>query len=193
MKKSFLAVGAAALLCCVFTSHRVQAVPISGTIDFNGAASTNTGDLATATAFTSFSGVTVSSAVPPSGSYSGLGGQAVTTMNGFVFNPPSGVNPLWSFTIGSVTYSFNLFTAQAVTQTANFLNVQGTGMAFITGYDPTPGEFSITLTSANGRPATAFSFTAETAVPDGGSAVALLGIALTVIEALRRKITARKD
>jgi VPDSG-CTERM motif len=192
MKKSFLAVGAVALLCCVFTSHRVQAVPISGTIDFNGAASTNTGDLSTATAFTSFSGVTVSNALPPSGSYSGLGGQAVTTMNGFSFNPPGGVSPLWSFAVGAVTYSFNLATAQAVTQNANFLNVQGIGTAYITGYDPTPGVFAITLTSANGRPATAFSFTAETAVPDGGSAVVLLGIGLTGIEALRRKIGRRK-
>ncbi len=193
MKKSFLVVGAAALFCCALTSHRVQAVPISGTIDFNGAASTNTGDLATATAFTSFSLVTVSNALPPSGSYSGLGGQQVTTMNGFTFNPPSGVSPLWSFTVGAVTYSFNLTTASAITQNANFLNVQGTGIAYITGYDPTPGEFAITLTSASGRPAAAFSFTSETAVPDGGSAVVLLGIALTGIECLRRKIRARKN
>ena len=188
MKRTLFALGVAALFCCALTS--VQAVPIQGTIDFNGAATTDSGDLANAHAFTSFSGVTVATAPAPSGSYSGTAGQAVT-MNGFTFNPPGGVSPLWTFTVGAVTYSFNLGTSHVVTQTAAFLNVTGTGTANITGFDPTPGTFSITLVGS-GSPQAQFSFTSETSVPDGGSAVALMGIALTGIEALRRKLGARK-
>jgi hypothetical protein len=56
-------------------------------------------------------------------------------------------------------------------------------------FDPTSMEWSFTTQSARGKTRTIFSFSANSvAVPDGGSAVALLGVALTGIEVLRRKL-----
>jgi hypothetical protein len=54
-------------------------------------------------------------------------------------------------------------------------------------------EWSLSTQSAGGKLREIFSFSANgVAVPDGGSAVALMGIALTGIEVLRRKLRARK-
>jgi hypothetical protein len=183
-----LMIAAVAALTCIL-STQVQAVPISGTIDFNGGATTDTGNLATANAFTSFSGVTVSTAVAPTGDYSSVpGGTSVPTMNGFTFDPPGGVPLLWSFVSGGITYSFSLTSASVVAQSSGFLNVAGNGIASITGFDPTPGTFSITLTGSSGAPSKVFSFTAETAVPEGGATVALLGVGLVALAVARRKL-----
>ena len=57
------------------------------------------------------------------------------------------------------------------------------------GFDATPGVWAFTSQNAGGRPHSTFSFSANTAaVPDSGSAVALLGLALTGIEVLRRTL-----
>jgi VPDSG-CTERM motif len=50
-------------------------------------------------------------------------------------------------------------------------------------------DWSFTTQSSGGRTRTAFSFSANgVVVPDGGSAVALLGLALVGVEVLRRKV-----
>jgi hypothetical protein len=52
-------------------------------------------------------------------------------------------------------------------------------------------DWSFTTQSAGGITRTSFSFSANNAaVPDGGSAVALLGLTLIGIEMLRRKLKA---
>jgi VPDSG-CTERM motif len=71
------------------------------------------------------------------------------------------------------------------------IDITGTGTLTGNGFDPTPGAWEFTSQSALGRRHLTFSFSADTsAVPDGGSAVALLGIALVGVEALRRKFKA---
>ena len=75
-------------------------------------------------------------------------------------------------------------------QTGGSVTVDGTGTISGNGFDMTNGTWSFTTQnpSAHAR----FSFSAATgSVPDGGSAVALLGIALVGIEGLRRGLQAK--
>lgn len=99
---------------------------------------------------------------------------------------------LWSFTSGTHTYTFELDSNIAEgANTASVFQVSGTGTAFIDGGDPSAGTWTLTGSPGSGS----FKFVAASVtsvVPDGGSAVALLGIALAGIEAARRKIGARK-
>jgi len=55
----------------------------------------------------------------------------------------------------------------------------------ITGFDPTAGEWVFTANQGGGT----FSFSSSNAaVPEGGSALILLGLGLVGLEALRRKL-----
>ena len=65
----------------------------------------------------------------------------------------------------------------------------GTGTSFIDGV-----AVGLASWSLHGSAATGFNFRlsgSTTAVPDGGSAVALLGVALAGIEVVRRKMKAK--
>lgn len=162
-----------------------QAVAINGSIGFAGVPVTDTGDLLNATAFTSFANVTVES---EDGDYAGTVGTSVT-FNPFTFDPglaPSPVAPQWTFTIGPVTYSFDLEDVAVIAQTSSTLALEGSGIAKITGFDDTPGDWTL---SAN-RSGLSFSFssTASTVVPDGGSAVALLGLGLGLVGIARKRM-----
>ena len=74
----------------------------------------------------------------------------------------------------------------SVTRPPGFLNVTATGTLHGAGFDDTAGTFTFTVTGTGVR----FGFAANTvaAAPDGGSAVALLGLALAGVEVLRRKL-----
>ena len=133
-----------------------------------------------------------------SGDYTGTTGAAVTytsftytTATGSITSPAAPFT-LWSFVSGGKTYTFAL--DNPITQntnTATFFQITGTGIGYINGKDPTTGSWSLT-----GSPSgTAFKFVSSsvtTFVPDGGSAVALLGIALAGIEGVRKVIRVRK-
>jgi hypothetical protein len=171
----FTNVGSALIVSAVLLASVAKATPITGDINFDGIAKTNTGNLATATKFTSISGVTV---VPvEDGNYTGTTGHAVT-FTPFSFSA-SGVTPLWSFVIGSTHYWFDATSIAIVSQKKNFLNLEGNGVAYETGYAPTEGTWSITDT---GRSATVtFGFAAT--VPDGGATALLIGLGLAGIAA----------
>jgi len=104
--------------------------------------------------------------------------------------PAGGPQPaLWS--VGGFT--FDLAADTVITRSSTQLEVTGTGIVSAAGFTPTPGDWDFIISNVGGATHTSFSFVATTAtVPDGGSAVALLGIALTGIEAARRMIRARK-
>jgi len=98
----------------------------------------------------------------------------------------------WSFVSGGNTYSFTLQTLTSASTRSGSIASAGTGFATISG-GPNAGTYSGTW-AMNGT-GSGFTYTFSfitTTVPDGGSAVALLGIALTGIEAGRRLIRARK-
>ena len=74
-------------------------------------------------------------------------------------------------------------------QDATDLTIEGTGTVSGNGFDPTPMNWMFTSQNAGGQNMEEFSFSANSnAVPDGGSALALLGVALAGIEVLRRKL-----
>jgi hypothetical protein len=156
-----------------------NATPIAGTINFDGIATTNTGSLQTATAFTTITGVTV---VPvESGNYVGTTGTP-TTFTPFAFSATA-VTPLWSFSIGAVNYWFDATGTISVNHFSfggtNFLNLSGSGWAGETGYSLTAGTWSITDTSVGTE--TTFTFGADTTVsgvPDSGSTSLLIGLGL---------------
>ncbi len=87
-------IGALLIISAALITSAKALPSITGDINFDGIAKTNTGNLATATSFTSISGVTV---VPvEDGTYTGTTGAPVT-FTPFSFSAAS-VTPLWTFT-----------------------------------------------------------------------------------------------
>jgi hypothetical protein len=188
LSKTMLAVLAAGAISCVLFSEQAQAVTITGGVSMSGGYTTNTGNLNTATAFTSFTGVFLSSV---SGSYTPVpvgGGSPVVTMIPFSFNPfpGGGVIPLWSFAYLGVTYSFDLTALTSMMQPGDdTLTLKGHGILHISGFQDTVGSWLFTANQAGGT----FSFSSSNAaVPDGGTTVALLGLGLAGVGVLRRKL-----
>jgi VPDSG-CTERM motif len=179
----------------------VQAVPITGGINFTGGATLNgsgSEGLADATAFTGFSNLGVLSA---SGTYSAILVNGVSSVSFQTFSfaggvlSPSPLQYLWSVTDDSGnTYTFEATDAMIVSQYLNsdgtsFLNITGDGYAFLNGGDQTAGTWSITDTGSSPTQAT-FTFGSATTVPDGGMTAMLLGIGLSAVVFLRKKLTA---
>jgi hypothetical protein len=189
--KTILAVMATGLLGCGLFSQQAQAVPMSinGYINFTGGAIFDTHSLATATRVKNWLTTFVLGAAT-------TGDFAAHTFNlehvkmgkPWSFNPSLPKPGLWK--VGGFT--FDLASSTIVHQDAFFLNITGTGIVSGNGFTPTPGDWTFTATYSNGGTHSHFGFQAETntAVPDGGSAVALLGIALVGVEVLRRKFKA---
>lgn len=179
-----LALGISAL----FSQH-ASAIPIVGEISFAGFYTVNNPNLALATSFNSFSGVTVGlGATGATGDYAPLSGADVT-MTPFSFDPfpVGGVVPLWTIPSSPGT-SFDLLALNVAFESPTALLLTGTGIAHKTGRDNTPGTW---ILSANTLGST-FSFSSTNAsvgnrVPDGGTTVALLGMGLVAVEGLRRK------
>ena len=112
----------------------------------------------------------------------------------WIFTPSTFTPGLWSvlgFGPQGQGFTFDLMSATVVDQTATFLNITGTGILSGNGFDPTEGAWAFTSQNAGGNHIF-FSFSANAAtVPDGGSAVALLGMGLGVIEFVRRRVRLR--
>ena len=177
-------------------SLTMQAASITGGISLaGGPIGVNSGDLATGTAVTSFGVVHVSNV---NGDFTpAVAGTLVTTTTGFTFLPglsPSPALNVWSFAVGGNTYSFDLGVINNVSQGVmangtHFLNISGSGTLHITGFTDTPGSYIFTANSA----AETFSFSSSNgaqppSVPDGGTTAILMGVALSGLALLRRKL-----
>jgi hypothetical protein len=199
MKNKCLVVGA--VVAFVAFTATVQAIPITGSINFQGGTATlNSPSVTTATAITAFGGApTVATAlgVAPTGSFTGTGGTAVTFVpTGFTFSPglsPNPVNPLWSFVFGGNTYSFSLSSVTSSVGVGPSLNLAGAGTLSISGGVFTPTAATWTFSTTGTGPDT-FGFvagnTSVPTVPDGGMTVILLGIALSGLCLFRKKMMA---
>ena len=113
----------------------------------------------------------------------------------WIFTPSTFTPGLWSvlgFGPQGQGFTFDLMSATVVDQTATFLNITGTGIIRADGFDDTVATWAFTVQNAGGNQ-DFFSFSANSAtgVPDGGSAVALLGMGLGVIEFIRRRVRLR--
>jgi hypothetical protein len=178
------------IACLIGLASMAQAaVYINGNISFSGGATLN-GPLTTATAFDSFFGpVGPGTGVPvvsgATGNYAGVPGGTAATFTPFTFNPaPAGTIPLWNFTLGPTSYSFQITSLVVISQNASFLNIQGTGVANITGFDATPGTWSITDTGFGGAPVLTFG-AGVSVVPEPSASALLVGLGL-VSFAVRR-------
>ncbi len=170
----------------------VSAIPITGEISFDGTITFNNLDLASASTITSFVNPRVSSSTQI-GSYASIAdGTAVTFAQPINFTTFSGpLANLWKISSTGLDYSFDLNTLAVAFQGPGFLNLSGQGIARITGFDSTPGVWRLTAQEGNQR----FSFSSSSAVtnvPETGSTVILMGLALLAVYGIQRKVNADK-
>lgn len=173
---------AAAFLGCGLATH-ATATLITGSINLSGLVQYDTGDLNTAAAITKW-GVTKTGVVD--GRFGSIAPGTTVTFSSapWKFNPSTSMSGLWS--VGGFT--FDLMTSTIVNQGGGSLTLTGSGVvsSIDSSLDANVGTW--TFTSTTSLKNSKFTFVAGNgAVPDGGSALALLGIALLGIEALRRK------
>ena len=186
MKKIILAVLATAFVTA-------QAYAFTGTISFSGSMHQTTKKGVTTNTFTNPWLTNAGN----TDAYSGVPAGVSTTMSSFSFTGNNTgtpaliggpISPQWTFTYGGTTYSFDLEVLTSAFSSHGAIAESGTGTAHIDGLTST-ATWSLDGTGKH------FNFSATvhtTATPDGGSAVALLGIALAGIEGVRRVIRARK-
>jgi hypothetical protein len=201
LNKTILAVLVSGLISCALFGQQAQAVPmvqVSGHITFAGTVTLNTTSAATATA------------VVAGGWHgaAGTGNPEVMSRDGdfatFVANgaPVTFTALQWNFNSGAIPsfwavggFTFNLTSSVITSQggipgVSGFVTVGGSGFVSGNGFASTFGTWSFsTQDPAAGNPPV-FSFSASSGtVPDSGSTVALLGLALAGVEALRRKMS----
>ena len=171
----------------------IEAVPITGSVVIQGIATLTPigAPLGTATGVDGTNGV-VSSGF---GSFAGTAG-ALVSLAPFTFNPATTPVNMWSFTVGSLTYSFDLTSMVLGTDDSSLLTISGSGTLTITGdgsnWDATTGNWTYQIASATSPYAAdgVFNYESNTTVPDGGLTAILLGSALSGLTMLRKKINA---
>ena len=181
--KTILVFFALGLISCAFCVQQAQA-DSNNVITIAGGAELNSGSVNTATQVTSWVNTTVQSA---SGSFAGLAGS------------PAAFTPSWFFNSGAISafwtvggFTFNLIASSIVSQGADFLLVSGTGIITGNGFDATRGNWLFSIQDAPAG--LVFSWSGgSAATPDGGTTVALLGLALAGIEGIRRKLMKAKS
>jgi hypothetical protein len=185
----------AAGLAVAVSALAAQGQSIYGTINFTGGAVLN-GPLKTASTYNSYFGSP--GPLPEvlggsqTGAYQFVPAGTQVTIDPFSFepyNPSSALSiPLWSFSVGATQYSFTATSILFVRQATGFLNVQGSGIASITGYADTAATWSFTDTGSGAGPS--FNFGGSMAVapePFFTSLVVAVSLAGYVLLGIRRK------
>jgi hypothetical protein len=183
-----LVAGALALAVTVGMPMGASAAPITGSISFGGGWSPTGGTgIADATGIDITGDVaSVTCSFPIAncqGSYSGLAGAIAATYNDFTFAPlGGGIAPLWTFTQGLTTYSFDLQSVSVDEQDNDSIVLQGTGMLKITGLDDTLARWSFSGDTSGGL----LAFSATNSVPEPAS-LALFGLGMFGVGAAARR------
>lgn len=187
--KSILALLAGCLLLC----HQGQAAPISGAIEFIGPA--------IASGPSGFGTVTVHFIDPwhvlaGTGTYASVPPATPTTFSDFMFVGDgssamlvSPDTPIWTFTIGSTVFSFDFLAMTNGHTESGSMAFSGTGIAHVTGFDPTPASIAIQGAGSSFHFDLSSSTTAT--IPEGNTTVLLvLGLGLIGAVMLRQKLAA---
>ena len=195
LTKTILTLIVAGFALTSLSTQEAQAAQIHGRLDLAGSVRFDSSALQNVTQVLDwrdvFGNLGFSNVAGVTGTYVGLVslGDQATMATPWIFNPSTPTPSLWSVD----GFTFDLTSATIVTQNATFLNITGVGTVSGNGFDATPARWAFTVQNAGGGTGDFFSFSANTAsnVPDGGSAVALLGISLVAIEFVRRKLHSR--
>jgi hypothetical protein len=194
--RSINTLAGALLLATAFAGTQVRANPITGTIDIQGNAITqNTSNtaqnnLAVASHFTSISALV--DANGDTGSFTSIPNDTPVTFTPFAFDA-LGVYPLWTFTVGANTYTYDTTSIALDYQNSGFINLSGVGSVYLNGANGTHGTWSLTDTIQSGT--VTFSYVSTSgSVPDSGSSILLIslglaGIGLWGLIASRRQAT----
>jgi len=178
-------------------TQTVRAVPINGNIGFAGTVTYNTASAGTATQVTGWINPTVfadtGTFATPSPFAVSVGTTATFTSSAWNFVTSTPINNFWS--VGGYTFQLlsSYIVAQAGTPGINgFVVVNGTGIVSGNGYTPTVMSWSFTSQDPKaGVNPDQWTFSASAnSVPDGGATVMLLGLALSGVALLKKKLTA---
>jgi hypothetical protein len=193
MKNMIKVVSAVAVAFAI--TQTVQAIPtqITGAIGFGGNVTYDTSSAGTATQVTGWIGTQVISDTGTFASYITPVAPALFTTQTWNLNDPSTIiSSFWQ----AGGFTFNLLSsyvvAQAVVGGIGFVVVSGTGTVSGNGYGPQTLNWSFTSQDPkSGVNPDQWTFSASAnSVPDGGMTVMLLGIALSGVALLRKKLTA---
>ena len=172
----------------LMTSLGALAVDVHGDINLSGTATLNGAGATDATVITFNSAQTEEDG--STFDYAGIADSTPVTMAELDFDAVGYVGDLsipdlWSFTIGSVTYSFDLTKITYNSNDSGRLNINGYGIAKITDKTDTAGTF--VFTQMGGGP-TEISFSSSTNVPDSGTTVAFLGLSMLGLAGVARRL-----
>jgi hypothetical protein len=195
--KNMIKFASAAAVALALTQS-LQANPIVGNIGFGGAVTYDTASAGNATEVTSWINPTVQSVTHNVGSSFNLvnvGMSVVFNPTTWIFNSGAGINPFWS--VGGFTFQLlsSSVQSQGGVYPVGYVTVTGIGIISGNGYDPTYMSWSFTSQDpVAGNNPDQWTFSASQAslnvVPDGGATVMLLGLALSGVALLKKKLSA---
>lgn len=178
--KNKISLFAGASVLALLLATQAIAIPITGSISFNGTPNFNALPIANATGIMSYDSAWVA-VDQQSGTYASVANLTPVVFSPFVFSPATqAVTPLWSFASLGKTYSFTTTSMVAMfNEPLNIWNFGGKGILHATGFDDTVGDWNF----STGQIGESFYFgsaaaAAGKAVPDSGMTVVLLGLGL---------------
>lgn len=187
LRRGCKALAAAAVVWGVLLSAApAEALPITGGIRFAGAFEP-VDDWSTVTGIDIFADSAIVACdpvvAPCTGVFDGQG-LATATYNDFSFDPLGGnITPLWEFN----GFGFNLTQIVSFTRGEHGVVIQGMGILFGNGFDPTLARWSFSAdeTLINGWSSTVSAL--PVSVPDSGSTLLLMGAAMLALGYVRSR------